>query len=308
MTESAAPRRLLVTGAAGFVGAHLLAALRDKWPAAELLAPDTDVRDAAAVAALVKDAAPDSIVHLAAISSVMQAASDQHEAWRVNLHGALHLAQAILAHAPACQLVFISSADAYGASFRAGTALDETALLAPMNIYGATKAAADLAMGALSAQGLRVVRLRAFNHIGPGQSADFVVASFARQIARIEAGLQPPVLRVGRLDTYRDFLDVRDVCAAYVACIARRDTLAPGLILNIASGQARRIGDVLGEMLAASGVTAEVQADAPLVRDTDIMRACGDAGLAGSLLDWAPRIAWADTLRAVLGDWRARVA
>jgi GDP-4-dehydro-6-deoxy-D-mannose reductase len=120
--------------------------------------------------------------------------------------------------------------------------------------------------------------------------------------------LQPPVLRVGRLDTYRDFLDVRDVCAAYVACIARRDTLAPGLILNIASGQARRIGDVLGEMLAASGVTAEVQADAPLVRDTDIMRACGDAGLAGSLLDWAPRIAWADTLRAVLGDWRARVA
>ncbi len=307
MTESAAPRRILVTGAAGFVGGHLVSALRRAWPAADLLAPETDICNAGAVAALIKDATPDSVVHLAAISSVMQAAGDQAEAWRVNLHGALHVAQAILAHAPGCQLVFISSADAYGASFRAGVALDEKALLAPMNIYGATKAAADLALGALAMQGLRVVRLRAFNHIGAGQSADFAVASFARQIARIEAGLQPPVLRVGRLDTYRDFLDVRDVCEAYVACIALRDALAPGTILNIASGQPRRVGDVLEEMVALSGVAAEVQAEAPLVRETDIVRACGDAGLAGSLLAWSPRIAWPDTLRAVLGDWRARV-
>ncbi len=307
MTESAAPRRILVTGAAGFVGTHLVAALRQAWPAADLLTPETDVQDAAAVAGVVKDAAPDSVVHLAAISSVMQAGADQDEAWRVNLHGALHVARSILAHAPGCQMVFVSSADAYGAAFRAGVALDETAPLAPMNIYGATKAAADLALGALAAQGLRVVRLRAFNHIGKGQSADFVVASFARQIARIAAGLQPPVLHVGRLDTYRDFLDVRDVCAAYVACIARRDALAPGAIFNVASGQARRVGDVLDEMLALSGVTAEVQAEAPRVRDTDIVCACGDAGQARAQLGWSPRRAWPETLRAVLEDWRERV-
>ena len=308
MTEGAAPGRILVTGAEGFVGRHLVAALRKAWPAVELLTPEVDVRDPRAVAGMVKHAAPDSLVHLAAISSVMQAGADQDEAWRVNLHGALHVAQAILAQAPACQMLFVSSADAYGASFRAGVALDEKAPLAPMNIYGATKAAADLALGALAAQGLRVVRVRAFNHIGPGQSADFVVASFARQIARIEAGLQPPVLRVGRMDTYRDFLDVRDVCAAYRACIARRAALGPGTILNIASGQARRVGDVLDEMLALAGVKAEVEAEAPRVRDTDIVRACGDAGLAGSLLVWAPRNAWPDTLRAVLDDWRARVS
>ncbi len=308
MTESEAPGRILVTGAAGFVGRNLVAALRDRWPAAELLTPEVDVRDAAAVAGMVKAASPDSVVHLAAISSVMQAGADQDEAWQVNLYGALHVARAILTHAPDCQMVFVSSADAYGASFRAGVALDETAPLAPMNIYGATKAAADLALGAMAAQGLRVVRLRAFNHIGRGQSADFVVASFARQIARIKAGLQPPVLLVGRLDTYRDFLDVRDVCAAYMACIARRYALAPGEIFNIASGQARLVGDVLNEMLALSGVAAEVQAEAPRVRDTDIVRACGDARQAAAKLHWSPRLAWPETLCSVLEDWRERIA
>jgi GDP-4-dehydro-6-deoxy-D-mannose reductase len=308
VTETgAAPGRILLTGAAGFVGGHVLNALREAWPSAELLTPDTDVRDAGAVARMVAETSPDCLVHLAAISSVMHAAQHQNEAWQVNLHGALHVAQAILDHVPSCQMLFVSSADAYGASFRAGVPLDETAPLAPMNIYGATKAAADLALGALATQGLRLVRLRAFNHIGPGQSPDFVVASFARQIARIESGQQPPVLHVGRLDTFRDFLDVRDVCAAYVACIAYRDTLPPGSIFNIASGRARRVGDVLGELVALAGVAAEVQTEAPRVRDTDIVRAEGDASHAAALLGWSPRIAWTETLRSVLDDWRARV-
>ncbi len=103
----------------------------------------------------------------------------------------------------------------------------KTRALAPMNVYGASKAAADLALGSMALQGLRVVRLRTFNHTGPGQSAAFVVAAFARQIARIAAGLQPPSLLVGNLDTWRDFLDVRDVCRAYLACIAHRDDCRP---------------------------------------------------------------------------------
>jgi GDP-4-dehydro-6-deoxy-D-mannose reductase len=151
------------------------------------------------------------------------------------------------------------------------------------------------------------VRLRPFNHTGPGQTADFVVASFARQIARVAAGLQLPVLEVGNLDTWRDFLDVRDVCAAYVACIVRRDGLAPGTILNIASGQARRVGDVLTELAALAGVELTVNVDAARVRATDIRLASGDASRARALLGWSPCIPWTQTLQDVLDDWRRQV-
>ena len=95
------------------------------------------------------------------------------------------------------------------------------------NLYAASKAAADLALGAMTVDGLRVVRVRPFNHTGPGQSPDLVVAAFARQVARIAAGVQAPVIDVGSLESWRDFLDVRDVCAAYMACIDRRHEIAP---------------------------------------------------------------------------------
>ena len=311
MTDGA-PRAIpagavLITGAAGFVGRHLVRSLCDAWPDAVLATPAIDVCDTAAISACLRDTAPSVCIHLAAISSVAEASQDQAQAWRVNLHGALAVAHAILADAPACQLIYASSADAYGSSFRSGTALDETAPLAPLNVYGATKAAADLALGSLAAQGLHVVRLRPFNHIGPGQSPDFVVSSFARQIARIEAKMQPPVLQVGRLETYRDFLDVRDVCAAYTACIVRRGELEPGTILNIASGKARRISDVLADLVELSGVTLQVKTETPRVRAGDIPCATGDASRAGQVLGWRPTTPWHDTLASVLEDWRERV-
>jgi len=302
-----APKRILITGWEGFVGRHLTAALAAAWPDATLLTAPVDVRDAAAVAAWVSQGAPDICVHLAAVASVPAAAEAQDLAWQVNLHGTLNVARAILAAAPSCQLLFASSADAYGESFRAGGALDEGALLAPMNVYGATKAAADLALGSMVPFGLRVVRLRLFNHIGAGQSPTYAVASFARQIARIEAGLQPPVLQVGNLETFRDFVDVRDVCAAYVACIEHRAKLAPGAIFNIASGAARRMADVVAALLEMSHVQVELQSTQLRARGTDIMRACGDATRARDLLGWMPAISWPDTLRSVLIDWRSRV-
>ncbi len=161
--------------------------------------------------------------------------------------------RAIATEAPDCVLLHISSSEVYGGSFRAGVALDETAVAAPMNVYASTKAAADLALGAVVGEGLCFIRLRPFNDTDPGQSADFVVPGFGRHVARIEAGLQPPVMRTGALDPQRDFLDGRDVCAAYVARLRRADAFAFGTILNIASGVPRRIGDVLDQLLGLSG-------------------------------------------------------
>lgn len=300
------PRSILVTGAAGFVGQHLTASLGARYPAARLHTARFDVTDPAEAVAAICDAQPQACFHLAAIAAIPEARQHADRAWLVNLHGTLNVARAILAHAPGCRLVYASSADTYGTSFGSGKPLDETAPLAPMNTYGATKAAADLALGAMARDGLDVVRVRPFNHTGPGQSADFVVSAFAEQVARIAAGQQEPVLRVGDLEPQRDFLDVRDVCAAYVACLA--PNVPSGVILNVASGQPRRIRDVLSDLLEIAGVAVEIETDPARLRPSDIPLAIGDAGLAQRLLGWAPLIAWRQTLSGLLEDWRARIA
>lgn len=296
--------RILITGADGFVGRHLQAALGARYPNTAPLTDWFDLRDEDAVTSAVGAGCPDVCVHLAGITTVAAARNDEAQAWSVNLHGTLALARAILRFAPACSMIFASTADAYGTG---QGAISEDVPLAPLNLYAASKAAADLALGAMTVDGLRVVRVRPFNHTGPGQSPDLVVAAFARQVARIAAGVQAPVIDVGSLESWRDFLDVRDVCAAYMACIDRRHEIAPGTILNIGSGIARRIGDVLMELVALGGVQAEVRAAAGRMRSENVHRAYADTARARSLLGWQPAIPWTETLRAVLDDWRARV-
>lgn len=206
------------------------------------------------------------------------------------------------------QLLFVSSADAYGDAGRSGAPIDEEAPLAPRNIYTATKAAVELALGSMVGQGLRVVRLRPFNHTGPKQSPALVISAFARQIVRIATVRQAPLLDVGNLGTWRDFLDVRDVCAVYVACIDRRNTLPSGTIINVGSGHARRIGDVLDDLMALAGVAADVRAEASRTRANAVTHAIINAGRARALLGWEPIVPWSQTLVDVLQDWRARIA
>lgn len=306
------PSRILVTGASGFVGGHLIPRLNAAFPKVELILCDVgkmgpDITDANAVQRLIRESRPDACVHLAAVSTLSAARSTPARTWQVNLHGTLSLADSILHEVPGCVLLYVSSAEIYGDSFRAGTRLDERAVLAPTNTYAASKAAADLALGALVPQGLRVVRLRPFNHTGPRQSQDFVIPAFARQVALIAAGLQPPRLSVGSLDPQRDFLDVRDVCSAYIACLQRSDELAPGTILNIASGTPRSIRSILRELLELAGVTANVETDTSLVRPAELPITWGDATAARVALSWSPAISWEQTLCDVLDDWRARV-
>jgi GDP-4-dehydro-6-deoxy-D-mannose reductase len=317
----AAPARILVTGASGFVGGHLVALLRREFPAALLLAASRegavagadrtlplDLLDPSGMAALLTAERPDAVVHLAAQAAVGESFRDPGRTWRVNVDGARALAQCLLETLPETLLVFASSAEVYGLSFQRGVALAEEAPMAPANPYAASKAAADLALGEMALRGLRLVRLRPFNQVGPGQTESFVVSAFARQVARIEAGLQPPVLRVGALDRWRDFLDVRDVCAAYAAVLHRADALPNGVALNVATGQPRRVGDVLAALLARSSAAIAVETEAARLRPTDVERVAGDASRARALLGWQPRQDWDATLELILADWRARVA
>lgn len=303
----AIPTSILLTGASGFVGGHLSAALHTAFPEAKLVTTTFDLRDLEAVERIVRETKPTACFHLAAISAIPDARKDPSAAWQINLIATLGLAESILRHAPDAQMLFPSSADAYGASFRNAARLDESAPLAPQNTYAATKAAADLALGAMAADGLKVVRLRPFNHTGAGQSAAFVLPSFARQIARICAGLQEPAIEVGNLEVRRDFLDVRDVCDAYVACFAKRESIEPGLTLNIASGTGRRIGDILQMLCYIAGVKPEIRQTASRMRPSDIQLSVGDATRARNLLGWAPQIPWDKTLSDVLDDWHLRV-
>lgn len=311
---------ILVTGASGFVGRHLLPALRAAFPAATLLAasrgaclPGWDgtipfaLEDPASAERAVAEARPQAVVHLAARAAVGAALADPDATWRANLGGTLALAEAVRRQAPEARFLFASSAEVYGLSFRRGR-LDEDAPMAPANPYAASKAAADLAVGEMALRGLRAVRLRAVGHAGAGQGQGFVLADFARQAARIAAGLDPPRLRVGALDRWRDLLDVADVCAAYVAALQRGDSLAPGVAINLASGRPRRIGDLLAAILAHFGIAPEIQTAPDLLRPADIERTEADASRALALLGWQPQVPFARTLAAVCEDWRRRVA
>lgn len=317
------PHRVLVTGAGGFVGHHLVPALAAVLPAgstvfaglrgadaapAGTVALPFDVTDAAGARAALREARPTCVVHLAAVAAVQEARADPGRTWRVNLDGTRNLAEATLAEVPAARFLFVSTSEVYGGTFKRGRApLDEGALLDPANTYAASKAAADLAVGQMARDGLKAVRMRPFNHTGPGQSEAFVVPAFAAQVARIEAGRQAPTLRVGNLEALRDFLDVRDVAAAYAAAVTAPE-LETGLILNLASGRPRPIRDALTTLTALARVPVAVEPDPERMRPNDTPFAVGDATRAKALLGWAPRIPWETTIADTLEFWRAAVA
>jgi GDP-4-dehydro-6-deoxy-D-mannose reductase len=313
----AAPDRILVTGADGFVGRHLLRALRTAFPHAVLigcarvprmeeadLTLPLDLLDPGSIADCLAQARADAVIHLAAATVVPESFADPMATWRINVDGTLMLAQTLMRTAPQTLLLYISSAETYGLTFQRGVPLDEDAPFAPANPYAASKAASDLALGEMALRGLRVIRMRTANHTGPGQSDALVVPAFARQIARIEAGKQEPVIKVGALDRWRDFLDVRDVCAAYAAALAHE--VPPGTAFNIASGTPRRIGDVLDALIARARLSVEIRTDAARLRPTDVISAIGNPDRAKAMLGWAPKIPWDETLDSVLADWRRR--
>lgn len=184
----------------------------------------------------------------------------------------------------------------YGLSANSYDAVPEEAALKPANIYAVTKAAAELALAEIAMRGLKLVRLRPFNHTGPAQSDRFVVPRIVNQVARVKLGLQPPVLRLGATDRARDFLDVQDVCDAYVAAMDRFDQVEPLETLNIASGVARTIGSIVEDVISVAEVACEVQSEATALRPFEVVRVCGDASRARRELSWEPRVLWGKTL------------
>ena len=315
--------RLLVTGVAGFVGRHLLetwggdAAIHgidvpslasipgsDAWRARLASYRTGDVTDPGTMEAALRETTPDAIVHLAAQSSGAASWSRPAETYRVNAGGALTLLEAVRAAAPEATVILVGSADAYGSGV-AGAPIREDAALRPLNPYALSKAATD-ALGELYAAGfgLRVVRTRTFSHTGPGQRPQFALAAFAEQIARIEAGAQPPEIRVGNLDAVREYGDVRDVVAAYRALVDRGE---PGEAYNVCTGEGHRMRDLLERLLALAGVRATVITDPARTRARDSDYLVGDPAKIRGRTGWGPRRTLDRTLTDLYQDARARV-
>jgi GDP-4-dehydro-6-deoxy-D-mannose reductase len=301
--------RVLVTGAAGFAGAHLVrslladgcevwgtlqaghappAGLRDaRWLPMELAAGDS-------IAAAMREARPERVFHLAGQASVAGSFADPVATWEVNATGTLRLIAALPDDA---RLLFVSSAEVYGAVPEAAQPIAESRPLRPSNPYATSKAAAEMAVveAALS-RGVRAVTARSFNHTGPGQDARFALSAFARQLAAIRVGAAEPVLRVGNLEARRDYLDVRDVVHAYRVLIERGE---PGAAYNVATGAAHSMAELLATLVELSGTGARVEVDPARFRPVDVPLLRGDAS-ALRALGWEPRIPLRQTLADLL--------
>lgn len=313
--------RVMITGAGGFVGTHLVATLLSMVEGVEIIPTSRrggyspvigrieplDVTDRTGVSEAVARIGPTHLIHLAGMAALPAAAADPDAAWKVHLGGTLNVARAVMESVPECQLIHVGSGQVYGASANSGLPMDETTLLTPTDTYTVSKAAADLALGAMAKSGLRCLRFRPFNHIGPGQSEDFAVASFAAQIARIRAGRANAVIRVGNLEARRDFLDVRDVAGAYTLAVMRGEAIPPGTILNLASGAAWRVRDLLDMLLTIAETPIAVEIDELRLRLNDIPVFVGNASIAHGLLGWQPRFSLEQTLCDTLEAAEQRV-
>ncbi len=303
--------RVLITGAGGFVGRHLvpefLAGGDDVITfdaQAELDVPGGprhiagDIRDSEALRRAVDRTAPDACVHLAALSFVPAGWTEPARMFEVNVIGTVNLLDAFRRSGIPARILVVSSAEVYGHEPR-GRPVREDDPLSPSNIYAVTKAAADEAALLLAKRhGLHIIVARPGNNIGPGQRSEFVVPSFAGQLAKMARSGAERVLRTGNLESGRDFVDVRDVARAYRLLLQKG---RPGLAYNIGSGRETRIRELLESLETISGVRPRVEHDPERFRPED-HHPILDVGRIKADTGWAPALSLDQTLRDVFDE------
>lgn len=313
---------ILVTGAGGFAGRHLIRYLQRVMPDVQVYGTVyrssvsanhglltyhmIDLRDRAAVFAFVDQVKPDQVYHLAAQASVPASFSDPWGTFEVNVRGQLNLLDALREICPQVRVMIASSAEVYGLIKPQDVPVREDTPFRPGNPYAVSKVSQDvLAYQYHHTHGMHITRARAFNHIGPGQSEAYVAAAFAAQIARIEAGLQEPVIRVGDLSAQRDFADVRDVVRAYHLILNHGES---GAAYNVASGRTVTIQYLLDRLLEIAGADQiEVQVDPERLRPSRVPLLRGDFEALQRVTGWQPEIPFKQSLADILEDFRQRI-
>jgi GDP-4-dehydro-6-deoxy-D-mannose reductase len=291
---------VLVTGAGGFAGSHLVDLLAGSgvrvigWRR-----QDVDLVDGPAVARAVAALRPATVFHCAGSAHVGQSWSHARETLATNVLGTHHLLDGLRKAGVSARVLLPGSSYVYKQS---DGALSEDDPIGPANPYAVGKLAQEmLGKRGLEEDGQQVFLTRSFNHIGPRQNPSFAASAFAKQIASIEKGRMAPVIEVGNLEATRDFTDVRDTVRAY------RDILEkgrPGVVYNVCSGKAHKIREVLDGLLKLSRVPVEVRVDPARLRPNDIPVLLGNPARLQTETGWRPSIPLAQTLSDLLDYWR----
>jgi GDP-4-dehydro-6-deoxy-D-mannose reductase len=316
-------RPVLVTGAAGFAGSHLLDLLvRDGRPIVGWSRPEGDdphtarndatggvswraveLLDQNAVQRALADIRPSLVYHLAGAAHQGSSWQESDTVLALNVRATHHLLDGLRQSAPDARVLVTGSAAVYRP---APVPLEEDAPLAPTSPYGLSKLGQELlALRAAHDDKLEVIVTRSFNHIGPGQSAAYFASSFALQLARIEAGLEDPIISVGNLESQRDLTDVRDTVRAYRLLMAHG---RPGRTYNVCTGRAYAIKDVLAELRRQATREIEVRVDEARLRPADQALLVGNPARLTSDTGWRPEIPLSQTLADLLAWHRARLA
>lgn len=306
--------KVMVTGAGGFVGRHLIDHLKEKHrvigtgrsltPPADLKVPylSMDITDPASIKEALQQAAPDAVFHLAAQSMVGLAWTDPASTVYVNTIGTINLVNTIKDILPLSRLITVGSSEEYGLSGKLGEPLTEEHPCLPQNPYATSK----LAMGQLVLQlakkhNLKVLHLRPFNHFGPGQQLGYVVSDFASRVAEIEQKDRPPVLKVGNLKAQRDFTDVRDVVQAYALLL---DKDPDSGIYNVCSGIACSAEKILKILLGYAAVPIKVEQDPHRLRPSEVPLFVGSNAKLYQATGWQPRHQFESSVLETLNWWR----
>lgn len=316
--------KALITGIAGFAGSHLAELLLSEgYSVYGIIAPKErtpnighikkqvkteqfDLLRAERAARFIKAVKPDHIYHLAAFASVGESFANERLTYEVNFTGTLNLLRAIMKASYQCKrFLFVSSADTYGLIKPKNRTLTEEDPLNPISPYGVSKAAAESLIEYYEYHhGLPANRIRAFNHTGPRQSDTYVIPSFCRQIAEIEAGLKKPEIMVGNLSPKRDFSDVRDIVRGYYLAVSKGKA---GEVYQFCSGRAVSIRTILNSLLKLSSKKIKVTVDKNRFRKSDIPVLRGNNRKAVKELGWVCRYKLDETLRDTLDFWRAKI-
>lgn len=297
-------KKLLVTGQSGFVGSHLLQYLADSSVWHVLPTPLFDLCDPASLEHMLAPDCPDAVIHLAGQTFVPEAFRDPAKTIQINLLGTLNLLQALKARGFNGTFLYISSGDVYGQVDEAQLPIRESLPPDPRNPYAVSKLSAELLCRQWGhSEGWRMLIARPFNHVGSGQNESFVLSSVARQLTRVKLGLQAPQLLIGDIDVTRDFLDVRDVIAAYILLL---ESGCKGDIYNVCSGKERLLRDLIVEMSQLAGVQVELVQDPARMRRAEQRRVMGNAEKLQEMTGWRAGITITETLQSMLSDWATR--
>jgi GDP-4-dehydro-6-deoxy-D-mannose reductase len=313
--------RILVTGITGFAGGALAETLLTHadvqlfglsrgaaWPAlwshlAERVPlHQADTQDPQSIAKVLRLVQPEQVYHLAGYAQVGRSFQEPDAAWAGNLTVTRALYDGVTYWGGKPRVLFVGSGLIYGDTSCVDEVQTESTLLRPNSPYAVSKAAADLASYQYTRHpGHDIVRARPFNHIGRGQSPEFAIANFARQIIAIERGRQAPVLETGNLSPRRDLTDVRDMVHAYALLMDKGRT---GEAYNIASGKLQTMQSVLERLLALAGLKVDVRPRSTLVRTTELVGVRVDTAKLHQATGWTPRYSLDETLRDTLAFWR----